>query len=76
MTVHHCPHANVEPVEVRNHITGGTDTVAHICRDCLEQLPAGWGCPDCKWGHTDVSTLGGDVHCFHHLVIPCVRHAA
>lgn len=38
-----CPHENTEPVE-----TSG-EVVARICSDCLEQLPAAWGCEDCEW---------------------------
>lgn len=44
-----CRHTDTEPVDVRNPATGATETVAHICRTCLEQLPANWGCPACEW---------------------------
>lgn len=44
-----CPHEQSEPVDVRDHTTGGTVTVARICRACLERLPAAWGCPRCEW---------------------------
>jgi hypothetical protein len=44
-----CPHDNSQPVEVRDHTTGGTIVVARICTACLEQLPAAWGCTDCEW---------------------------
>lgn len=44
-----CPHDRTEPVDVRDHTTGGTVTVARICTACLAQLPAAWGCTDCYW---------------------------
>ncbi|CAI9417292.1 hypothetical protein [Nocardioides sp. T2.26MG-1] len=47
-----CPHETSEPVEVRDHTTGGLVTVARICTTCLAQLPAAWGCPACEWSET------------------------
>lgn len=44
-----CPHEDSEPVDVRDHTTGATETVARICRACLERLPAAWGCTRCSW---------------------------
>lgn len=44
-----CAHERTEPVDVRDHSTGGTTTVARICTACLDELPAAWGCPDCQW---------------------------
>lgn len=44
-----CPHEQSEPVDVRNHATGATETVARICTACLTQLSTGWGCPACEW---------------------------
>lgn len=44
-----CPHADVEPVEVRSRTTGRAEIVAHVCCDCLAALPANWGCTDCTW---------------------------
>lgn len=50
-----CPHEHSQPVDVRDHTTGATETVARICTACLEQLPTAWGCSDCSW--VDVRAL-------------------
>lgn len=47
-----CPHETTEPVDIRNHTTGGTETVARICTACLVELPAAWGCTSCIWVET------------------------
>lgn len=44
-----CPHENTEPVEVGGHWGAHLEVVAQICVDCLERLPAEWGCEDCEW---------------------------
>ena len=43
MKPEHCYHEQTEPV-----VSGG-QVVAHLCLDCSEQLPPGWGCPRCAW---------------------------
>jgi hypothetical protein len=39
-----CQHEETEPVE-----TLDGETVRLLCTNCLESLPLGWGCSDCKW---------------------------
>ena len=67
-----CTHPASEPVDVRDHTTGGTVTVARICTACLAQLPVNWGCTDCQW--VEVSRLCDVVP---QLVpgYPCPTHA-
>lgn len=43
-----CPHPDPVSVVVR-HPDGAETTVACLCPDCDQQLPANWGCPDCDW---------------------------
>lgn len=52
-----CDHGDAAPVDVRDYTTGGTTTVAHICRDCLCRLPANWGCTDCEWQTVETRQL-------------------
>jgi hypothetical protein len=67
-----CPHEHSQPVDVRDHTTGGTVTVARICTACLEQLPAGWGCTDCEWvDHRQLCDPGPRLF----LAQPCQEHA-
>lgn len=71
-----CPHDDTIPVDVRSHQTGGTVTVARICRDCLAQLHAGWGCPACDWETAEVRRLCDPrVVPLPVLVRPCKEHA-
>lgn len=67
-----CHHTETEPVEVRNHETGGVEVVAHVCRRCLAQLPPEWGCKDCAWVET--RRLQDPVP-RKVLARPCERHA-
>lgn len=71
MRSHPCPHDDVEPVEVRDRTTGKTIVVGNICRQCLDRLPAQWGCPDCEW--VDIRSLADTAP---RLVpgMPCKRH--
>lgn len=76
MTQSPCAHGHTEPVDVRDHTTGATTTVARICTDCLDQLHAGWGCPNCEWAEVDVRRLcelGPTIH--HVLHRACREHA-
>ena len=72
----HCTHPNTVPVDVRNHHTGATETVAHLCADCLDQLPPNWACTNCEWIELDTRTW-----CDPHPVIArvcdrfCEEHA-
>jgi hypothetical protein len=70
-----CAHADAVPVDVRDHTTGGTTTVAHICRTCLCRLPANWGCTDCEWQEIETRLLCQATHdralC---LIRPCPAH--
>lgn len=50
-----CAHEVTEPVEVRDRRDGGTRVVAQVCVECLDALPAGWGCTACEW--TEVRRL-------------------
>ena len=67
-----CRHEHSEPVDVRDHTTGATVTVARICTTCLTQLPAAWGCTACEW--VDVRRLCDPVP---QLIPgqPCQEHA-
>jgi len=38
-----CAHETTEPVVVT-----GT-TAAQVCVTCFDELPAKWGCGDCRW---------------------------
>lgn len=55
-----CRHEHTEPVHAYLHhanpkvgdpvwLANEGKPVARICTDCLAQLPAAWGCPDCSW---------------------------
>lgn len=66
-----CTHPASEPVDVRDHTTGGTITVARICTSCLDQLPAAWGCDDCEW--TEIRRVCDEVPS-RVLATPCPRH--
>lgn len=66
-----CAHERTEPVDVRDHTTGGTVTVARICRECLTQLPAAWGCADCEWAE---ERRVCDVVPTRVLAAPCAQH--
>lgn len=68
----YCHHEHSEAVEVRSHATGSVEVVARICKDCLIQLPAGWGCPRCEW--VEDRTLG-DPAPITILARPCQEHA-
>jgi hypothetical protein len=72
-----CQHESTEPVDVRSHETGGTVTVARICRDCLVQLEAGWGCGACEWLEVEPPRrlCQTTVSVEHVLVRPCKEHA-
>lgn len=71
-----CPHDDTVPVDVRDHTTGGTVTVARICRDCLAQLEAGWGCPACEWETYEERRLCDYLATVHHVLVrPCKEHA-
>lgn len=67
-----CTHEFYEAVEVRNHLTGEAEIVSHICRDCMEELPAWWGCADCETaeGNRKVSESVPKLY----LTRPCRRH--
>lgn len=71
-----CTHEDTVPVDVRSHETAGVETVAHLCRRCLEQLPAAWGCTSCEWTDISIRRLCDpyDVP-ERHLVRPCQEHA-
>lgn len=72
----YCPHEETEPVEVRDRTTGGTTVVARICRGCLAQLEAGWGCPACEWDTYEERMLCEPRPTVHHVLIrPCKEHA-
>lgn len=72
----YCQHENTEPVDVRDHDTGGTRTVARICRDCLLQLEAGWGCGSCEWQEIDVRRLCDPPGITEPVLVrPCKEHA-
>ena len=70
-----CAHERYEPVYVTTHASpnwGAGAPVAHICNDCLDQLPAWWGCPDCETveGPRKLSDAVPTIH----LAKPCRRH--
>ena len=70
-----CAHENTAAVDVTLPDPTGdtvTETVARICTDCYEQLPAAWGCTDCAW--VDVRRLC-DVVPTLILGQPCPLHA-
>lgn len=71
-----CQHETTVPVDVRDHDTGGTITVARVCTSCLAQLEPGWGCPACEWQSIETRRLC-DPHTRtqHALVRPCKEHA-
>lgn len=71
-----CRHDDTEPVDVRDYTTGGTTTVARICRACLDELPAGWRCPDCEWVEIETRALCElQATVIRNLVRPCQEHA-
>lgn len=70
-----CPHEATEPVEVRDHTTGGTVVVARICTACLDQLPAGWGCGDCEWVEGPRRLCDLRITPLPILARPCQEHA-
>lgn len=71
-----CTHDDTVAVEVRSHLTGGVETVAHLCRRCLEQLPANWGCTACEWTDVDIRRLCDPyVVMIRTLTRPCQEHA-
>lgn len=71
-----CDHEDTVPVDVRDHTTGGTVTVARICRDCLVQLEAGWRCPSCDWDTWEEQRLCDPRPTVHHVLVrPCKDHA-
>jgi len=47
-----CPHETTAAVEIGGHWGAPTEIVARLCVDCLERLPASWGCEDCEWYET------------------------
>lgn len=47
-----CPHETTEPVEAMATLDAVPEVVARLCVDCLERLPASWGCEDCDWFET------------------------
>lgn len=69
-----CTHAYTVPVDVRDHTTGGTRTVARICTVCLDQLHAGWGCDDCAWVEGPRRLSDPRVTPLPVLVHPCPAH--
>lgn len=71
-----CCHDDTVPVDVRNHSTGGTDTVAHLCTHCLAQLPANWTCTACDWDERSERRLC-DPHDTTRRICtrPCKEHA-
>lgn len=71
-----CVHTDTVPVDVRDHTTGATRTVARLCRTCLAQLHPGWGCPACEWDHHGARQLCDPVNrTTHVLAHPCKEHA-
>lgn len=73
---HLCDHDRHEPVDVRDHATGGTTTVARICVDCLTQLHPGWGCTACAWNTVETRRFCDPHPTQHHyLARPCKEHA-
>jgi len=70
-----CLHEDAVPVDVRNQATGTTETVAYICRTCLEQLPANHGCEDCEWSSYDMRRLcDSKPVTFTDCTRPCKEH--
>lgn len=67
-----CPHDVTVPVDVRDHTTGGTTTVARICTTCLARLPTAWGCTVCEW--VEIRNLCEPVP-QRMLARPCQEHA-
>lgn len=72
-----CPHRSTVSVDVRDHDTGGTRTVARICTKCLAQLEPRWGCTDCEWESFKAPRRLCDPHTRtqHTLIHPCEEHA-
>lgn len=72
-----CAHRVTVPVEVPDHTAdpGCTSVVARVCTDCLDQLPAAWGCTDCEWNYLEERAM-----CEHRpttyvlLTRPCFAH--
>lgn len=62
-----CAHRRTAPVALL--VTG--EVVAALCEDCLERLPASWGCDDCEY--IDVTRLG-DATPRRVMGRPCQRH--
>lgn len=71
-----CTHDETAPVDVRDHTTGGTHTVARICTGCLTQLHRGWGCASCAWEDPGYRTLCDPrIYPLPILTRPCKEHA-
>lgn len=71
-----CQHETTVPVDVRDHDSGGTRTVARVCTSCLAQLEPGWGCPSCEWSSFGTRELCQRVPTIHRVLVrPCREHA-
>jgi hypothetical protein len=76
ITPEQCLHPTSEPVDVRDHTTGGTLAVARICVDCLAQLEPGWGCEDCEWTSYETRAMCEPMPTIVHVLVrPCKEHA-
>jgi hypothetical protein len=61
-----CQHERAEHVV----LTTG-EIVASVCVNCLQRLPASWGCADCEYG--EIRTLGDPLPA-RILTSPCRAH--
>jgi len=72
-------HPHRHPVQVGDEVGyfNGGRPVARICVDCMAQLPAAWGCPECEWSQIVEPRRLCDEHDTHLDVLdrPCKEHA-